>query len=60
MFRRRPGRCDSWQDPLEATVIFPVIVQDPDGGCSCRFDAIGENGDVISSVDVDSSTYIDD
>ena len=44
----------SWQGPLEATVIFPDIVQDPDGRCSCRFDAIGENGEVISSVDVDS------
>ena len=50
----------SWQRPLEATVIFPGTVEAPDGRCPCRFDAIGENGDVISSVDVDSSTYIDD
>jgi hypothetical protein len=50
----------SWQRPIEATVIFPDTVEEPDGPCPCRFDAIGETGDVISSVDVESSTYIDD
>jgi hypothetical protein len=50
----------SWQRPFERTVIFPDTVEDPDGRCLCRLDAIGEDGDVISSVDVDSSTYIDD
>ena len=50
----------SWQRPVEGTVIFPGTVEDPDGSCPCRLDAIGENGDVISSVDVTSSTYIED
>lgn len=49
----------SWQRPLEGMVIFPDTVEDPDGDCPCRLDAIGEDGGVIISVDVDSSAYID-
>jgi fermentation-respiration switch protein FrsA (DUF1100 family) len=50
----------SWQRPLEGMVIFPDTVEDPDGHCPCRLDAIGEDGGVIISVDVDSSSYIGD
>jgi hypothetical protein len=49
----------SWQRPVERTVIFPDSVEDPDGACHCRLDAIAEDGGVIISVDVDSSSYID-
>jgi hypothetical protein len=42
-------------------VIFPDTVEsDMDGDCPCRLDAIAEDGEVIISVDVDSSSYIDD
>jgi hypothetical protein len=50
----------SWQRPFERTVIFPDTVEDPDGRCPCRLDAIDEDGGVIISVDVDASSYIDD
>ena len=41
-------------------MIFPDTVEsDMDGRCPCRLDAIAEDGDVIISVDVDSSSYID-
>jgi hypothetical protein len=50
----------SWQRPLEGMVIFPDTVEDLDGHCSCRLDAIGGDGGVIISVDVDSSSNIDD
>ncbi len=50
----------SWQRPIERTVIFPDTVEsDMDGRCPCRLDAIAEDGEVIISVDVDSSSYID-
>jgi hypothetical protein len=49
----------SWQRPFERTVIFPNTVEDFDGDCPCRLDAIGEDGEVIISVDVDSFSYID-
>ncbi len=50
----------TWQRPVERMVVFPDTVEDPDGSCPCRFDAIGANGALISSVDIDSSIYIDD
>ena len=51
----------SWQRPVERTVIFPDTVEsDMDGDCPCRLDAIAEDGEVIISVDVDSSSYVDD
>jgi len=53
-------RVTSWQRPIERTVIFPDTVEDPDGRCPCRLDAIGEDGGVIISVDVDASSYTDD
>jgi len=50
----------TWQRPLERTVIFPdTVEEDPAGNCPCRLDAIGEDGGVIISVDVPSSSYID-
>ena len=49
----------SWQRPVERTVIFPDTVEDTEGNCSCRLDAIGEDGEVIISVDVESLSYID-
>jgi hypothetical protein len=49
----------SWQRPLEGTVIFPVTGDDSDVICDCQLDAIGEDGEVTISVDVDSSSYID-
>ncbi|MGH8949633.1 MAG: hypothetical protein ACRDXF_12295 [Acidimicrobiia bacterium] len=50
-----------WQRPVEGTVIFPDTVESGvDGDCDCRLDAIAEDGEVIISVDVDASIYIDD
>jgi hypothetical protein len=49
----------SWQRPYEGTVIFRDTVEDPDGNCPCRLDAIGEEGEVIISVDMDSLSYLD-
>jgi hypothetical protein len=50
----------SWQRPLDGTVILPDTMDDPDADCLCRLDAIGDDGEVIISVDVESSSYIDD
>ena len=49
----------SWQRPFEGTVIFPDTVEDPDGRCPCRLDAIGEDGEVLVSVDLKSFSYVD-
>jgi len=49
----------SWQRPVERTVIFPDTVEDAEANCPCRLDALGEDGEVIISVDVPSSSYID-
>jgi hypothetical protein len=53
----------SWQRTVEGLVrlvVFPdTIVDDPDGVCPCRFDAIDSDGVVIASVDIRTGTYID-
>ena len=50
----------TWQRPLQGTVIFPDTVEnDPEAICACRFDAIGEDGGVIISVDLNSLSYVD-
>jgi hypothetical protein len=53
----------TWQRPASEyrLVIFPdTVANDPDGECSCRFDAIDADGAVISSVDIRTLTYVDD
>jgi hypothetical protein len=50
-----------WQRPFDRIVIFPDTVEGgiDDVDCACQLDAIGEDGEVILSVDVDSLSYVD-
>ena len=54
----------TWQRNVDRPVrlvIFPdTIVDDPDGDCPCRFDAIDSDGVVIASVDLQTGTYVTD
>jgi hypothetical protein len=48
-----------WQRPLNRTVIFPdTVADDPDGNCTCLFEALDSNGDVIRTVDLQTGTYV--
>jgi hypothetical protein len=48
-----------WQRPLNRTVIFPdTVPDDPDGNCTCLFEALDSSGDVIRTVDLQTWTYV--
>lgn len=49
----------TWQRPRDRLVIFPGDPGDADGVCACRFDALDEEGAVIASVDLSTSSYIE-
>lgn len=46
----------SWQRPVDGTVVFPDTSS---GNCECRLDALDEAGEVVASVDVATSSFVD-